>query len=389
MKSRAVLAITDFQLKRISGGGQYVVTILINSLRKYYKIKYVGQPNKYPKIKTYYPYKTATFGYTSDENSLLKKIIKSNTVRRVVRYAFHRFTFIQNRLLKEGVIDCDIVLSNSNYDDVILSADSKFHINYKGAIFVNHNPYYDFDKYYPDRLIKGKPFKIVALNSEDYRILSKRYGNENVVLIYNGVYRVPKKFSENYLHSLGITRGTKLLLSVGRLEDSAKKLSLAIKSIKSLLKDRQDIIYLIAGDGPSKDKYARLISKFKLKDKVRLLGFISDAEKTTLLRRADIFLQPSNKETFGIATVEALQAGAIVLTTKNKGSTDIIKDSKNGFFIKMTAKDISKKISEILRAPQENLDRLKKEAIKTSKKFSVDAMIQQYKNIINELIKRL
>lgn len=60
---------------------------------------------------------------------------------------------------------------------------------------------------------------------------------------------------------------------------------------------------------------------------IRLLGFIPDDEKVTLLQRADCFVYPSIAEGFGVPVLEALACGAPVITTTGSAPEEIAGDA--------------------------------------------------------------
>ena len=104
-----------------------------------------------------------------------------------------------------------------------------------------------------------------------------------------------------------------------------------------------------------------LIAKYKLQDRVRFLGFISDRKQLAeYYRKADIFLLPSRYEPFGLTTLESMACSTVTFVSRAAGSRELIIDGVNGFIVDMherakTAKQIltifadkklKKKISE-------------------------------------------
>ncbi len=380
------IAITDYQLKMMKGGGQKVVQALVNNLEKSYPVFHVGYPGEVKCKRDVSPYvEMPKAAKTKVEALKSNKFLNLNPIKKLIRYAFHRFRFVSNRTLKKEVVPCDIVISNSNYDDIIMLKNSRFHLNYKAAIFIKHNPYYDFNWFYPDRLIKDKVFRIIALNSVDYKLLSIKYSKKNVRLIPPPVELKKVRPEAGYIEKLGITDKQKVIVSIGRFDETQKKLSIAITAIASASKLDDNLRYFIAGSGQDRLLYEKLITKYGLENKVKILGFISDSQKYALMRRGDIILQPSVRENFSISTLEAITYGSIILTSRNSGSVDIINDGKNGFFLEMNAEDIASKILKILSLDKVKTRKIKNNAIKTASRFSSKEMINQYKAVIDEI----
>lgn len=394
MEKKTRVLITDFKLGREFGGAEFVAKTLYDGLKKYYDVSYFGFDigvNQQSKA-----------GESSSR--IISKVYGSKLFRYFMKNLFYRSkawrgtVFYLNEFrrkfsLKEGFIDTDIVISNSPYDYSILSGRNKFKVNVsKGIIFVKHGVYADFGNPYPDKLIKDKPFKIVALNSSDYTKLSAVYSKEHVALIHNGLdIKVSTNLIKDdlsYLSSISIKPENKVILSLGRLEDTQKGFSFGIKAM-NLLKDKYpNLIYIIAGKGPDMEMYKKLISKYNLEGKVKLLGYVTDEQKYSLFRRADIILQPSEREIFSIFTLEVMHFGKPIITTKNEGSIDIIKDGYNGFFAERNEKDVANKIEKILTLDRNDLSLIHINSLKTAKRFSVEHQVNKFKELIKTLISR-
>ena len=382
------VAISNVKLKDTGGGVKSVQEILVNHLKKEFDVTYIGFPLNINCKKTIVPIKLDVNKSKNAKNiGLLLKLADTKVSKRLIRFAFFHSRSFRNRLMNKAEIDCDVLISNSPYDFSVLERNSKFHVNYKAIIFVRHDPYYNFNSFYPGRFIKGKPFKVVALNSLDYKTLSEVYGEKNTVLIPNGVDS-PKseKYDKKFIESIGIKPENKVILSLGRLEDTQKGFSFGIKAM-NILKDKyHNLIYVIAGKGPDMEMYKKLISKYNLESRVKLLGYVTDEQKYSLFRRADIILQPSARETFGLATLEVMHFGKPIITTKNEGSIDIIKDGYNGFFADRNEKDIADKVHKVLSLDKVKLAEIRKNSLATAKSFSVERMIKRYKKTIKHII---
>lgn len=85
---------------------------------------------------------------------------------------------------------------------------------------------------------------------------------------------------------------------------------------------------VLMGEGESRRKFEHLIARFKLEDRVHLLGFVDGARK--LLPAFDIFVLPSRKEGFGYVLLEAGTVGLPVVSTTVGGIPEIIEDQISG-----------------------------------------------------------
>jgi glycosyltransferase involved in cell wall biosynthesis len=88
---------------------------------------------------------------------------------------------------------------------------------------------------------------------------------------------------------------------------------------------------LFAGDGELKPELERRIASHAL-DRVRLLGFQSQTELAALYDLADLFVLPSERESWGLVVNEAMNAGrAIILNDRIGAGADLLIDGENGF----------------------------------------------------------
>lgn len=112
--------------------------------------------------------------------------------------------------------------------------------------------------------------------------------------------------------------GRKIIFSLGRLVPY-KGYSNLIKAAV-LLPD--DYVVIIGGTGPLREDLERLIDDLKLREKVKLIGFVKDEELPAYYTACELFCLPSVQKTeaFGIVQIEAMSCGKPVVATKIPGS---------------------------------------------------------------------
>lgn len=98
-----------------------------------------------------------------------------------------------------------------------------------------------------------------------------------------------------------------------------------IRAMPLILEQSPEAMLTVAGDGPLKERLHGIIAELGLRDKVQLVGRISDADLRDWYRRADIAVTPTrNLEGFGLSTVEAMACGAIPLVTPVAANPEIV-----------------------------------------------------------------
>lgn len=133
---------------------------------------------------------------------------------------------------------------------------------------------------------------------------------------------------EFYYQQQAIVSKVPTIISTGRLVPE-KHFDLLIKAIADISKPIQ--LYII-GSGKEKDKLQQLINTLHIEKKVQLLGHKSKQEIVSLLQQSDIFVLPSQSETFGVAYIEALACGLPIIATDCGGPRDIV-TTNNGLLI--------------------------------------------------------
>jgi glycosyltransferase involved in cell wall biosynthesis len=90
--------------------------------------------------------------------------------------------------------------------------------------------------------------------------------------------------------------------------------------------------WVVAGDGPQRPLVERRISELGLGTRVDLLGHVPYDELPDLYASADVYLQPSLSEPWGLAVNEAMASGLpVVVSTRCGCSEDLVRDGENGY----------------------------------------------------------
>jgi phosphatidyl-myo-inositol dimannoside synthase len=123
-----------------------------------------------------------------------------------------------------------------------------------------------------------------------------------------------------------------ILCSVGRLVPR-KGVAWFVSNVMPQLPD--DVLYLIAGEGPDRARIEAAIASQNLGGRVRLLGSISDEELENLYYGSDLFIMPNvpvpnDMEGFGLVMLEAGLCGLPAIASRLEGITDVISEGDNG-----------------------------------------------------------
>lgn len=126
-----------------------------------------------------------------------------------------------------------------------------------------------------------------------------------------------------------VRRPGDFLLYFGRLDIFHKGIDTLLEAVAILAKSRPAVELRIAGRGSATHKIAAMIETMGLGRNVKLLGAVSDEERSELLAAAAVQLMPSRFEGFGLAAAEAMAAG-VPLIASAVGSLPEVVDAPNG-----------------------------------------------------------
>ena len=164
---------------------------------------------------------------------------------------------------------------------------------------------------------------------------------------------------------------------VKRIEDVIKVFYEVQKKIPSKL--------ILIGEGPERAKIENLVNKLQISDDVLFLGNSSEVSK--ILCYSDVFLLPSQTESFGLAALEAMAAKTAVISTNTGGLPEVNIHEVTGFLSDIgDVKDMAKNVLTILQDDQ-ILDTFKNNARAHAKKFSLDNILPFYENIYRLCLK--
>jgi len=136
---------------------------------------------------------------------------------------------------------------------------------------------------------------------------------------------------------------------------------------------------LMIGEGPERKKAEQLTKKLGIKDKVFFLGNSTEIDK--ILCYSDIFILPSETESFGLAALEAMAAKTAVISTNTGGLPEVNIHGKTGFLSNLgDVSDMAKNAIAILK-DNDTLESFKSNAKEHTKRFALENILPVYEEI--------
>ncbi|MGB2137970.1 MAG: N-acetyl-alpha-D-glucosaminyl L-malate synthase BshA [Flavobacteriales bacterium] len=142
---------------------------------------------------------------------------------------------------------------------------------------------------------------------------------------------------------------------------------------------------LMVGDGPELHQVKNLARVLGISDKVFFLGKSKRIEQITSI--SDVFLLPSETESFGLVALEAMASGVAVVSSNVGGLPEVNKDGVTGFLNEVG--DIEGMITSVLTIlkDKDTLARFKTNALEHSQKFELNKIVPVYENLYLSLVK--
>ena len=164
---------------------------------------------------------------------------------------------------------------------------------------------------------------------------------------------------------------------VKRVEDVVKIFSAVRKEIPAKL--------LMIGEGPERAKAEKLVKELNIIDDVFFLG--NSTEVAKILCYTDVFLLPSQTESFGLAALEAMAAGSAVISTNTGGLPEVNIHGKTGFLSNLGDVADMAKNAILIAKEAATLEVFKENAKKHTKQFTLESILPVYEEIYRSCYK--
>ena len=140
---------------------------------------------------------------------------------------------------------------------------------------------------------------------------------------------------------------------------------------------------LMVGDGPDREKAENLARKLGIKNKILFMG--KSDEVREILCLSDLFLLPSETESFGLAALEAMAAKTPIISTNTGGLPEVNVHGETGFLSDVGDVSEMAKNSIYLLEDDEILELFKKNAFKVAHKFSIEKVLPHYEDMYRKV----
>jgi L-malate glycosyltransferase len=156
-----------------------------------------------------------------------------------------------------------------------------------------------------------------------------------------------------------------------------------VVNVFKLIHDKLPCKLILAGDGPERFAAEQLCKDMNLCHDVHMLGNVQNSEE--ILSISDLFLLPSETESFGLAALEALASGVPVISSNSGGIPEVNEHGVSGFLSKVgDVEDMAKNALYILSDPEIH-KKFRKQGYEHSLKFSLENILPLYEKLYQKL----
>jgi glycosyltransferase involved in cell wall biosynthesis len=225
------------------------------------------------------------------------------------------------------------------------------------------------------RVYRRVPMIAVSPSTRD-DLIARGVPAANVAVIPNGL--------DHTLYSPDGGCPGPVILSLGRVE-RYKRIDLLVDAMPRVLAALPEARLLIVGRGDATSALAGQIARLGLDAHVELRGFVSEAEKVALYRGARVFVNPSEKEGWGLTVVEANACGTPVVASDSPGLRDSVRHDRTGFLVPHG--DVAACADAVIRILRDDQtwQRLRRGALAWAREFRWDAVTDRVQAVIERV----
>jgi len=301
-------------------------------------------------------------------SKLVESVQKYNLDVLHVHYAIpHAFAaYMAKQMLKDFDINIPIVTTLHGTDITLVGS----HPVYKPAV--------EFSINHSDVVTTVSQ----SLKNDTLRLFNIR---KEVEVIYNFIDfdKIENESNDNCLRDTLAEDGEKILTHVSNLRPVKRILD--VISIFHKVQQKIPSKLILVGDGPDKEKADLLAKELGIEDRILFLGKSDEILKILCL--TDLFLLPSETESFGLAALEAMASKTPVISTNTGGLPEVNTQGVTGFLSDVGDVDDMAEKAVFILENEERLMEFKNNAYKAAHQFSIEKILPKYEEMYKRVIK--
>ncbi len=250
---------------------------------------------------------------------------------------------------------------------------------YKKLIFTNLNKF----------ALKGFDYYIAISDSFKDMLIDRGFDSEKIYTAYNGIdldAEMNYVFKDDFLRRYNIEAKDKTIIGIIARLDQVKDHETFIRAASIVLKERDDLLFLIAGDGNDEKRLKSIVEEEGIGEYVHFLGYVKDPY--SFFNAIDINVLTSISESFPYVILEGARMNKTIISTKVGGVAMLVKDGYNGYIIDIgDSEALAQRITSLLD-DKGKIETMGKNLYRDARdNFSSEPMAKRHIEIYNEIIK--
>ncbi len=225
---------------------------------------------------------------------------------------------------------------------------------------------------------RGVPF-IAVSESTKAELVRMGLRSKDIEIIHNGVDH------ERYTPDHSMRSESPLVVCVTRLK-KYKGVHLLLRAMEIVKKEVPNVKLVVTGRGDYSAALRELSRRLKLDDSVEFTGFVTTDQKVELYRRAQIVVNPSAKEGWGLTVIEANACGTPVIAAEVPGLRESVIHGETGFLYPHSdIRTLANSMIRLLR-DKELRERLGKKSIAWANEFDWEKATDRVEAVAERVI---
>ncbi len=287
--------------------------------------------------------------------------------------------------LKPGVVHAMQTNFNGTFGGFITKfLGMKFIIHDHGNFYILPNWH---KRFFAKRALKDA--SLVISPSRDLASSIEQFTGNKTMVIPNAIH--PERYQglerQEARQALSLPKNQPLLLFIGRLTE-LKRVDILISALALLAREHPDVKLVIVGGGTLETRLKEQVKMMGLEESVLFTGYVEEMKVPLYTSACDIFVLPSEVESFGIVLLEAMAAGRPCVASRVGGIPELIEDGVNGLLVESGKPDeLATAILRVLNEP-ELAEKFGKNNLEKVKGFSWDEIASRFEEVYQKLGKK-
>ncbi|HEY6823373.1 MAG TPA: glycosyltransferase family 4 protein [Steroidobacteraceae bacterium] len=223
---------------------------------------------------------------------------------------------------------------------------------------------------------------VVAQSQDTASNVARIYGvDRSVELIPLGIDRPPRHEGGAQRAEFDLPANAFVLVTAGRIV--ARK---ACTQLIDTLGAVSGAVLLVVGDGPEAAALMRRAVECNVADRVRMLGYVTDAVKYRAYQVADVFVSTSQHEGFGLVFLEAMAFGLPIVCYDRGGQTDFLTSPSTGAVVPLNDLGAFNEAVRSLRDAPERRAAIRRTNLLRVEDYFISRCAERYERVFERIV---